>query len=107
MYPHFLPPDEGSYSVYIPADEFLQGDIDIVERLRSIPPGKVRRMREVIAGMLANTTYFAPEEALPDGSEPEDLDVRNQDAFHIALSAALGRIREHVSNETRSGGVGD
>lgn len=88
-YQVFLPPDETSYSVFVSESDYLNGDIDIVEHLRSIPLENVQRMRDAIANLLPRITYTNYY-----GAEEGSVRISDLDAYRVTMNEALQRIQD-------------
>uniref|UniRef100_J3N362 Exostosin GT47 domain-containing protein n=1 Tax=Oryza brachyantha TaxID=4533 RepID=J3N362_ORYBR len=91
QYTWHLPRDYRTYSVFIPHTDVAGRNASIDERLRSIPPATVARMREEVIRLIPRITY----------RDPAATRVTFRDAFDVAVDAVLDRVaaaegREYV-----------
>ncbi|XP_074270226.1 putative xyloglucan galactosyltransferase GT11 [Silene latifolia] len=92
QYVWHLPKDYSSYSVFIPMDELIQGNVSIEKILLDIPKEKVREMREEVIKLIPRIVY-ANTESKVDSFE---------DAFDVAVKGVLSRV-DRVKMEMKGG----
>ncbi|MCO5564077.1 hypothetical protein L7F22_017733 [Adiantum nelumboides] len=90
QYKWHLPEDIGSYSVFV-SKEAMRNGTRIEDVLNAYAPEKVRKMREVVIGLIPKIVYAASESALKE----------HRDAFDVAVEGVMKRFKEelHLSSQ--------
>lgn len=84
QYTWHLPADPGDYSVLIPKDDVVFGDLKIGQILGNFSRQEIFRMRENVISLIPNVIYRNPEAASAD---------EFRDAFDIAIDGVLQRVK--------------
>lgn len=84
QYTWHLPADPGDYSVLIPKDDVVFGDLKIGQILGNFSRQEIFRMRENVISLIPNVIYRNPEAAAAD---------EFRDAFDIAIDGVLQRVK--------------
>jgi xyloglucan galactosyltransferase MUR3 len=82
QYTRHLPGDPTKYSVLILHSDIVGGNVSIEETLSRIPPARVAAMREEVIRLIPRVVY----------ADPRSRHVDFQDAFDVALEAAIDRV---------------
>ncbi|TVU48404.1 hypothetical protein EJB05_08040, partial [Eragrostis curvula] len=82
QYTWHLPKNYTRYSVFIPEDDVRTGNVSIEERLKSIHPDVVRKMREEVINLIPRVIYADPRSKL------ETL----KDAFDVSVDAIINKV---------------
>ncbi|GJZ38480.1 probable xyloglucan galactosyltransferase GT19 [Tanacetum coccineum] len=91
QYVWHLPEDEyDEFSVMIPKEDVVFKGVSVVEVLKGIPKGRVRKMRKKLIEMIPRIVYRR------HGSS---LGLRNQkDAFDIAIEGTIQRVKARLES---------
>ncbi|GJN09104.1 hypothetical protein PR202_ga27079 [Eleusine coracana subsp. coracana] len=82
QYTWHLPKNYTRYSVFIPEDDIRTKNASIEERLKSIHPDMVKKMREEVINLIPRVIYADPRSKL------ETL----KDAFDVAVDAIINKV---------------
>lgn len=95
QYTWYLPQDYRTYSVFIPESDVRDGKVSIEEVLLEIPDRTVRKMREVVIGLIPKIVYADPRSKWLG---------RIEDAFDLAVRGVIERV-EKVRKGMEEGGA--
>ncbi|KAL5217602.1 hypothetical protein ABZP36_018286 [Zizania latifolia] len=84
QYTWHLPKNYTRYSVFIPEDGVRKGNFSIEERLKSIHPDMVKKMREDVINLIPRVIYADPRSKL------ETL----KDAFDVSVEAIINKVTQ-------------
>ncbi|KAG8073443.1 hypothetical protein GUJ93_ZPchr0006g43271 [Zizania palustris] len=84
QYTWHLPKNYTRYSVFIPEDGVRKGNFSIEERLKSIHPDMVKKMRENVINLIPRVIYADPRSKL------ETL----KDAFDVSVEAIINKVTQ-------------
>ncbi|KAL5210338.1 hypothetical protein ABZP36_005961 [Zizania latifolia] len=84
QYTWHLPKNYTRYSVFIPEDDVRKGNVSIEERLKSIHPDMVKKIREDVISLIPRVIYADPRSKL------ETL----KDAFDVSVEAIIIKVTQ-------------
>uniref|UniRef100_J3LJX8 Exostosin GT47 domain-containing protein n=1 Tax=Oryza brachyantha TaxID=4533 RepID=J3LJX8_ORYBR len=84
QYTWHLPKNYTRYSVFIPEDGVRTGNVSIEDRLKSIQPDVVKKMREEVISLIPRVIYADPRSKL------ETL----KDAFDVSVEAIINKVTQ-------------
>ena len=84
QYTWHLPKNYTRYSVFIPEDGVRKGNVSIEDRLKSIHPDMVKKMREEVISLIPRVIYADPRSKL------ETL----KDAFDVSVEAIINKVTQ-------------
>ncbi|KAK9755241.1 hypothetical protein RND81_01G012100 [Saponaria officinalis] len=85
-----LPKNYSSYSVFIPMNDLMSGNVSIEKTLSRIPKYRVKAMREEVIKLIPRIVYANPNSNVVDDSF--------EDAFEVAVQGVLNRV-ERLKSE--------
>ncbi|GAQ79216.1 Exostosin family protein [Klebsormidium nitens] len=106
-YAHFLRPDWGRYSVFVPEDDVINGATDVIEFLRNVSDVEIEAKRKRIVKVLPRIVYRNVARTLLGkmdvaGSDYQGPVIGWTGAYEVAIDAALEKIRDRMQTRNAS-----